>query len=262
MTDDDILLMELADRVAVVTLNRPERRNTLTRALMQRIGEVFPELDADDRVDVVILTGTDPAFCAGVDLKEAATGAGLLSDPVNITERGLLPAMAKPVIAAVNGPATTGGLELALSCDFLIASDRARFADTHTRVGVMPGGGVTVRLARAIGIQRAKELSITGNFLDAETARQWGLVNHVVPHEELLAFCRRLAADVVSNDQRGVRQILDLYDLGMATTEDEAWDLEQRVARAWASGGVDPAEIERRRALIVTRGREQLAGQG
>src|SRR5215470_4452958 len=115
--------------------------------------------------------------------------------------RGALPPRTKPLIGAVNGVAVTGGLEVALNCDFLVASDRARFADTHARVGVMPGWGLTVLLPQRIGVARAREMSLTGNYVDATTALQWGLVNHVVPHDQLLPFARGLGADIVSNDQ-------------------------------------------------------------
>ena len=132
--------------------------------------EVLRELDADPEVRVMILTGADPAFCAGLDLKELGV-SGLSSDSEVI---GSLPfsSLTKPLIGAVNGPAVTGGFELALGCDLLIASERAKFADTHARVGVVPGWGLSQRLPRLIGINRAKELSLTGNFLDAHTAYQ------------------------------------------------------------------------------------------
>jgi enoyl-CoA hydratase len=162
------------------------------------------------------------------------------------------------LIGAINGPAITGGFELALSCDFLVASDRARFADTHARVGVMPGWGLTVLLVETVGVRRARELSVTGNFIDATTALQWGLVNHVVPHEELLRFTRELALAVVSNDPVGVRRMLATYDEIAATIYDDGWDVERRVNRAWLAGGIDAAEVARRKDAIVERGRTQL----
>jgi enoyl-CoA hydratase len=158
----------------------------------------------------------------------------------------------------VNGPAITGGFELALNCDLLIASEHARFADTHARVGIMPGWGLTVMLVEAIGVRRARELSATGNFLDAQTALTWGLVNHVVPHDELLTFTRELALAVVSNDQTGVRRMLRTYDEIAANLYNEAWDIEKTVNRAWLAGGIDTAEVAKRRDAIVERGRTQL----
>lgn len=257
MTGAPVLLVDVEDRVAVVNLNRPERRNAFTWELVVLLGETMRALDADVDVDVIVLTGTDPAFCAGVDLKEAGSDGGVFAHVHELPARGLFDDTAKPVIGAINGPAATGGLELALTCDFLIASERARFADTHSRVGVQPGGGVTVRLARWIGLPRAKQMSITGNYVDAATALAWGLVNEVVPHADLLPRCRELAADIVGNDQRGLRRILSTYDLGGATTEEHAWEIERAVSLQWFVAGVDPADVEARRTGVVERGHRQ-----
>ncbi|MGZ4683034.1 MAG: enoyl-CoA hydratase [Acidimicrobiales bacterium] len=258
-----VVLVEVADRAAVITLNRPEARNALNRDVRKALPAAIERCDADDDVDVMILTGADPAFCAGVDLKELGSGpTGTEGDsgadlvlPKEFS-RGPLPDHVKPVIGAVNGPAVTGGFELALACDFLVASERARFADTHARVGIMPGWGLTVLLPEAVGVRRAREMSTTGNYIDAEVAAAWGLVNHVVPHDDLLPFCRQLARDIASNDQAGVRQMLDTYQRGTGTTADEAWGIEAEVSRAWIRG-LDPAEVEARRLAIVERGRSQ-----
>ena len=145
--------------------------------------------------------------------------------------RGPFPKVSKPLIGAVNGVAVTGGLELALNCDFLVASEHAKFGDTHARVGVMPGWGMTVLLPQAIGVRRAREMSFTGNFLGAEEALQFGLVNHVVPHEELLPFTRALAADIVGNEADAVRQIRATY--AAIAHDDDAWEKEARDSRAW-----------------------------
>jgi enoyl-CoA hydratase len=265
---NDVVLVDIADRVAVITINRPEARNALNRAVRQRLPAVVNELEADDGVDVMILTGTDPAFSAGVDLKEFGSGAvrdsgegfaemGERTDG-RLPFRGALPPRTKLLIGAINGVAVTGGFEVALGCDFLVASERARFADTHARVGVMPGWGLTVLLAQRIGIARAKEMSVTGNFIDAPTALEWGLVNHVVPHDELLPFCRGLAADCVSIDQTAVRRMLQTYDEVCATTVDEGWRIEGRVSRDWEGSGFDPAAIEAKRQGILERGRRQI----
>ncbi len=265
---DDVVLVEVADRVAVITLNRPEARNALNRAVRKALPAAIDRCDADVDVDVMILTGADPAFCAGVDLKEFGSGqvqqgegfadVGERGDDGRTSFRGALPPHTKPLIGAINGVAVTGGFEVALNCDFLIASERARFSDTHARVGVMPGWGLTVLLAQRIGIGRAKEMSITGNYIDAPTALAWGLVNHVVPHDELLPFCRQLAADAVSNDQRGVRRMIQTYNEVTGTTVDEGWRIEAKVSRDWEGAGFDPAEIEARRMKVVERGRSQI----
>ena len=268
MADAEVVLVDVSDRVATITLNRPEARNALNRAVRAALPAAVERCDADDDVDVMILTGADPAFCAGVDLKEFGSGqvqqgegfadVGERGADGRLPFRGALLRHTKPLIGAVNGVAVTGGFEVALNCDFLIASERARFADTHSRVGVMPGWGLTVLLAQRIGIGRAKEMSITGNYIDAATALAWGLVNHVVPHDELLPFCRQLAADTVSNDQRGVRRMIQTYNEVTGTTVDEGWKIEAKVSRDWEGAGFDPAEIEARRMKVVERGRTQI----
>lgn len=259
----DVLGLDVSDRVATVTLDRPAARNALDRELRRALHRTMHDLDGDDGVDVVILTGADPAFCAGLDLKELASATGASIEALAVEapspqQQGPFPPIGKPVIGAVNGAAITGGFELALRCDLLVASERAAFADTHARVGIMPGWGLTVLLPQAIGVRRAREMSATGNFVDAETARAWGLVNHVVPHDELLPYCRRLAADIVSNDQRAVRRILRTYADGALVSAGEAWQLEATVARDWQGGGLDPDAIRARRAAVTERGRSQV----
>jgi enoyl-CoA hydratase len=259
---EEILLVEVAGRVATVTLNRPTVRNALNAALRRALPTTIERLDNDDSVDVIILTGADPAFCAGVDLKELGGGSSGGDDEI----RGLIEGgnpfgpIAKPIIGAINGVAVTGGFELALNCDFLIASEQARFADTHARVGIQPGWGLTVLLPQAVGLRRAREMSTTGNFVNAQTALEWGLVNHVVAHTDLLPICRALAADIVSNDQAGVCRILQTYVETTAITTAPARKLEAEVSMEWLrSGGGRPEEVERRRQAILERGRTQLA---
>ena len=251
------------NRVATVTMNRPEARNALNAELRSMLPKTLAELDGDPTVDVLILTGADPAFCAGLDLKELGGGGHRIDANDGDTAppgRGPFPARTKPLIGAVNGVAITGGFELALNCDFLIASDRAAFADTHARVGVMPGWGLTVLLADLVGVRRAREISLTGNFVSAEEAADWGLVNRVVPHAELLGVCQQIAEDIVGNDQVGVRQLLRTYDLVSRSTVGEGWDIE--AAEAWQfrrQVGFDPDEVERRRGQIMDRGRSQVS---
>jgi enoyl-CoA hydratase len=258
----DVVLYEVAERIATVTLNRPEARNALSSEVLRLLPDALRRADADDEVDVVILTGTDPAFCAGLDLKELGStggnlggGSGADGAPNSSGARGPFPRMSKPVIGAVNGVAVTGGFELALNCDFLIASERARFGDTHARVGVMPGWGLTVLLPQAIGVRRAREMSFTGNFLSAQEALHFGLVNHVVAHDELLGFTRQIARDIVGNDQTGVRQIRSTY--AEITADSDGWAIEARDGKAWARSMFDPARVAERRDGIISRGRTQ-----
>ena len=179
-----LVTVERDGPVAVVTMNRPEAMNALSRGLRAELAAAMEQVDADPEVRAVVLTGAGRrAFTAGLDLKElgveglaAANASEPLANPVKAIEQ-----CRKPVIGAINGVAITGGFEVALACDVLIASDRARFADTHARVGIYPGWGLSQKLSRLIGPYRARELSFTGNFLDAQTAAAWGLVNRVVP---------------------------------------------------------------------------------
>jgi enoyl-CoA hydratase len=253
------VLVETDERVRTVTLNRPEARNALNSELQRASAGALADAEADDDVDVVILTGADPAFCAGLDLRElgstAANLVGSADEPI-VSPFTVLWAMTKPVIGAINGPTVTGGFELALACDFLIASERATFADTHARVGVTPGGGMSVFLPQSVGLRKAKEISLTGNFVGAADALRLGLVNHVVPHDALLPTARRLAGDIAGNDQVAVRNLKRLYDRGSKLSVGDAIALEQEVFRAFV---VDPAEIERRRTAVVERGRQQQA---
>ncbi len=264
---DDVVLVAVDGPVATVTLNRPEARNALNRSLRKALPTTLRELDARDDIAAIILTGADPAFCAGLDLKELAAGGDALEETGATggsgstavgRRRGPFPEMATPVIGAINGVAITGGFEVALACDYLVASERARFADTHARVGIMPGWGLTVLLPAAIGVRRAKEMSTTGNFLDAATALTWGLVNHVVSHDELLPFCRQLGHDIASIDPTAVRRMLQTYDEGALRDGAGAWALESEVAAAWQGRGLDPAALEASRRAVVARGRAQL----
>jgi len=256
------VLVDTADRIRTVTLNRPEARNALNVALQRDAGAALAAADEDTDVDVVIFTGTDPAFCAGLDLRELGKDAGNLvggADDPSVSPFAALWKMSKPVIGAINGPCVTGGFELALACDFLVASDRAAFADTHARVGVMPAGGMSVFLPQTLGVRMAKEMSLTGNFMGAHEAFARGLVNHVVPHEDLLPAARKLASDIAGNDQAAVRSLKRLYDANAKVTVGEAIDQEQATFRSWT---IDPGEIERRRAGIVERGRGQQGTDG
>jgi enoyl-CoA hydratase len=259
---DAPVLLEVSDRIATITLNRPDARNALSSEVLRLLPEIMLQSDARDDVAVIIITGADPAFCAGLDLKElGSTGANLGSGTGasggrnRFGSRGPFPALSKPLIGAINGVAVTGGLELALNCDFLIASERARFGDTHARVGVMPGWGLTVLLPQAIGVRRAREMSFSGNFLTAQEALQWGLVNRVVAHDELLPTSRALAGDIAGNDQAGVRQIRATY--AEIAHDDAAWEIEARDSGAWRRSQFDPATVAQRRAAITERGRGQ-----
>ena len=254
-----LVLVEVEDRVAIVTLNRPESRNAISAELHGQLDEAITGLDARDDVGCMVLTGADPAFCAGMDLKSLSK-----ENRAAQKERQRAPAQrfammaphATPVIGAINGPTVTGGLELAMCCDFLIASERARFADTHVRVGVMPGGGMTIRLPQLIGIDRARRMSFTGDYIDAETARDWGLVVEVVPHGSLLPR----AATIASIPSEYVRELRRGYEEISALSGRAALAEEQRWSREWMAEHFDQSRLSTEREKIVARGREQNTG--
>lgn len=258
---NEIVKVEHADGVATVTLNRPEAMNALSRALRAELDRVMAALDRDEATKVVILTGAGTrAFTAGLDLKElgsdpqalsAANATGASENPVLAVEQ-----CRKPVIGAINGTAITGGFELALACDVLIASSNARFADTHARVGIMPGWGLSQKLSRLIGIYRARELSLTGNFIDAETAQAWGLVNRVVAPDELMPTARKMAADMASAETDMLVAYKALINDGFALDLGSAMALEHRVSSA-RNASVTPEAVEARRAAVQARGRAQ-----
>jgi enoyl-CoA hydratase len=248
------------DQVALVTLNRPEARNALSGELVALMDECFVDLDRRPDVAVIILTGADPAFCAGFDLRQLSTELRSVQQHrqgVPVPHLGMLPAHTTPVIGAINGAAVTGGLELALACDLLIASDRARFADTHARVGAMPGAGLTIRLPELIGINRARQMSFTGDFVPAQRAYEWGLVNEVVPHDQLLARAREVAGSIVSIPAANVAEIARVYARVGELSGAEAWRLESRLARQWMAERFDQSRLAAERQAIIERGRRQ-----
>ncbi|HEV7535194.1 MAG TPA: enoyl-CoA hydratase [Acidimicrobiia bacterium] len=252
-----VLVSETSGNVRTLTLNRPEARNALSSELLDRLVEALHAAEGDPDVRAVVLTGTDPAFCAGLDLREAGAGglpSGGVVDP-KASVWWVLHGMNTPVVGAVNGPAVTGGLELALQCTFLVASERAVFGDTHARVGLHPGGGLTGLLPQAVGLRRAREMSLTGNFVDAAEAHRQGLVNHVVPHDELLPTALGLAGDIATGDPRTVTALNDSYRAVAALPLGEGLALERERFAGW---DYDPAGIEDRRRAILERGRGQL----
>ena len=255
-----VVLVERRGPVATVTLNRPSAMNALSTELRLELSRCFRELQADPAVLVVILTGAGRAFCAGMDLAELGGGDANASGLDNCSE-GLdvdaaIAAFDGPVIAAVNGHAIAGGFELALACDMIVASATARFADTHARVGFLPGWGLSQRLPRLIGTARAKELAFTGNAINAETALAWGLVNHVTEAAALLTTCLTLGEQMAGCAPQALRAYKRLIAAGLALPLPEALRYEARVAQEFG-GHVRAADVAARRAQVLERGREQ-----
>ncbi|MBV8966907.1 MAG: enoyl-CoA hydratase [Mycobacteriaceae bacterium] len=256
MADDDVLLIETTDRVRTLTLNRPDVRNALSTELRDKLFPALRDADADDDVDVVILTGADPAFCAGIDLKEIPGG---LDGAAGIPDLSpAWPPMSKPVIGAINGVAVTGGFELALCCDILIASENARFADTHARVGLLPSWGMSVRLPQAVGRGLAHRMSLTGDYLGAYDALRAGLVTEVVLHDELLDAARSVAASIVGNNRAAVRALLASYHRIDDAQTHASFRIEQLSAAEWIRSSASSAEIAAGRDAVMKRGRSQI----
>ena len=256
-----LLVEKPLDGVAVVTLNRPEAMNALSKALRAELHRAMTALDADPDVRVIVLTGAgERAFTAGLDLKELSTdplgmGAANATSPAENPARAVL-ACSKPIIGAINGVAITGGFEVALACDVLICSTNARFADTHARVGITPGWGLSQKLSRCIGPYRAKELSLTGNFLSAAQAYEWGLVNRVVSPEELMPAALQLAAQMADIDGEMLITYKGMIDDGYDLAMGEGLNLEHQRSVVH-NAAVTPEMVDARRAAVQARGRQQ-----
>ena len=255
-TAKDLVLTSTEGGVTTVTMNRPEALNALSAGLRNRLTEVFTDLAEDSATEVIVFTGNGRAFTVGLDLKELG-GETAAATVVNKDLGKAMLQVNKPIIGAINGYAITGGFELALMCDFMLASEHAKFADTHARVGVVPGWGLSQRLPRLIGINRAKELSLTGNFLDAETAYAWGLVNRVVAADELLATAQQLAKDIVSTEPVTRNAMRHIMDAGWHTSLTEGLVIERDANREHAKTEVRAEKVAARRAQIQQRGRSQ-----
>jgi enoyl-CoA hydratase len=257
---EPVLLVDEEDGVVTLTLNRPQALNALSRELRSALVAALDRLAQDPHVGVLILTGAGRAFTAGLDLKELGdTGRGAGATEAAVADGDVIQAMGRcpqPIIGAINGFAVTGGFEIALACDLLVCSSDARFADTHARVGVMPGWGLSQKLSRTIGIYRAKELSLTGNYLTAAQAAEWGLVNRVVAPEEVLPLCKALARDMLSCDPVVLRAYKRVIDEGYAQTFAAGLRTENEAARAHART-LTPETIAARRAGVQARGRSQ-----
>lgn len=252
---EPVLLVDRKDGIATLTLNRPDKLNALSMELLQALVDELERLRNDPEIGVVILTGAGRAFCAGLDLKEMGDPNGPRADVAQPDPPMMLRTLPQPVIGAINGLAITGGLEISVSCDILIATPEARFADTHVRLGIIAGWGLSQRLSRAIGLNRAKELSLTGNYLTAERAYEWGLVNRIVSREELLPTCEALARDMLSCIPESMREYKRLMDRGFDLALGDAMTYEVEINRLYK--GPRPEDIAARLAGVQERGRDQ-----
>jgi enoyl-CoA hydratase len=246
----DELLLDDRDGVRWITINRPEAKNALTSAMRDGLCRLLSAAERDATVRVVVIGAVDPVFSAGVDFKEPPPAERNQHDAQFAVNPGrALRAMTKPVICAVNGACVSGALEMALSCSFIVASEHARFADTHARLGVVATWGLTALLPRAVGVRRATEMSITGNFVGAEEALLIGLVNHVVAHDRLKPTVEQLAGDIAATPAVG--EVIDLYRRGEGLSLSDTLALE---ADHTARRSFDPASFTAAGRATAARG--------
>lgn len=224
---DKTVLFEKMEGVALITLNRPERHNSICQDLLVNLYGCIDEVSADEGIVAAVITGNGRSFCSGIDL--AVIGTDNLLDP-----RGdgrdmpdVFSSCTKPLIGAINGSAITGGFELALNCDFLIASENARFIDSHAKVGIHPGWGMTQLLQQAVGQRMAKQLSFTCRPLSATDALRCGLVNEVVPADGLVPRALEIARDMTQVNRGIMQEIKALIEKRGEVTLQEALRLER-----------------------------------
>ncbi|MEM1114666.1 MAG: enoyl-CoA hydratase [Pseudomonadota bacterium] len=234
----ELVNIDIADGVALLTLNRPDALNALSQAMTRALLEAIEQATSDESVLAVVLTGRGKAFCAGVDLKELAGGNGMMGADNLGPESQIMRAMRdcpKPLIGAINGFAVTGGFEVALACDFLYAADTARFADTHARVGLLPGWGLSQKLPRLVGINRAREISFTGNYFSADEAYAWGLVNRVLPQEQLLPETLATARQIAESEPDALPRIKQMMNEGWEMSLGDGLSMEGERSGAYNS---------------------------
>ena len=253
------LLLERRQDILLISLNRPEKLNALSVHLQTELSDALSAAAADSSVRVLIVSGEGRAFCAGLDLHEFPASLTHFqnqnqnqSQSQNIFSQ--LEQFPLPVIAAINGPAITGGFELALSCDLLIASTNARFADTHGQIGVMPGAGLSQKLSRIIGLPRAMAVSLTGEFLEAETAYAYGLISHLVQPGALMPLAWGLAGQIAAGQPAVIREMKRVIKEGAGATLARGMEMEREAHERWTRE-MDLGELVSRKNQIFQRNR-------
>jgi enoyl-CoA hydratase len=239
MAELKYVTVEARDAIAVITVNRPDKLNALNAETVNELKIAFEQAASDDSVRVLILTGAgEKSFVAGADIAELAKMSPLSG--ISVSRQGQdtfrrLETMRKPVIAAVNGFALGGGLELALACHFRVASENAKFGLPEVKLGIIPGYGGTVRLPRVVGRGRALEIILSGEMIDAQEAYRIGLVNHVYPQNELLAQTEQLAKKLAANGPVAVALAIEAVDNGYHGSTEDALRLESNLFGLLAS---------------------------
>jgi len=230
--DASPLLVQVEDGVATLTLNRPTALNSLNAALRNALVATLREMDGRDDVSAIVLTGTGRAFCAGLDIKELGASDSNVAENVGDADIGAtIGALKTPIIAAINGLAVTGGFEITLACDIVIAAESAWFQDTHAKIGLLPGWGLSQRLPRTIGLSRAKEISLSARKVPAEEAARLGFISWVVPDDKLVEEARAVALSITQWQPEHIGRIKSLMDRGFAMPLAQALEFEAGEAR-------------------------------
>ncbi|EDM73046.1 enoyl-CoA hydratase/isomerase family protein [Roseobacter sp. AzwK-3b] len=227
----ETIIVEIEDHVALIKLNRPDALNALNAQLMTELCTALKDAQANDKVRCIILTGSDKAFAAGADIKmmNEKTFVDVFSEDLFGPESDAIMRVRKPIIAAVSGYALGGGCELAMMCDFIIASDTAKFGQPEINLGVMAGLGGSQRLTRFIGKSKAMDMNLTGRFMDAEEAERSGLVSRVVPVKKLMEEARSAADKIAEKSMITVMAVKESVNRSYETTLREGLLFERRV---------------------------------
>lgn len=250
------IIFELEDGIAVLTFNRPDAMNALNNQTRAEFRDAIARVAENEEIKVLILTGSGKAFVAGSDIKELKGTTPLAAHDINRLG-ALVENLEKPVIAAVNGFALGGGCEIVMGCDIIIASEKAKFGQPEINLGIIPGGGGTQRLPRLVGLCRAKELILTGDIIRADEADRIGLVNRVVPPEELMEAAKEIAQKIAAKSQATVRLAKGVINQGMQMDLEAGLNYEREIyslclTLADKEEGIN-AFIEKRKPAFVGR---------
>ncbi|CAN4091718.1 unnamed protein product [Withania somnifera] len=255
-----ILVTREVEGIGWITINRPNSLNSLTKSMMVDLAQIFKFLDEDDSVRVIILSGSGRSFCSGVDLTAAedvfkGDVKDVETDPVAQMEL-----CRKPIIGAISGFAVTAGFEISLACDLLVASKDAKFLDTHARFGIFPSWGLSQKLSRVIGPNRAREVSLTATPINAEQAERWGLVNYVVDRSELLNKARQIAEAIIKNNQDMVLRYKAVINDGFKQDLTRALTLEKARAHEYYDG-MSKDHFKKMQEFIASRNSRKLSSK-
>lgn len=250
---EPLIQTHVESSIGYITMNRPKSLNSLTKPMISSLANAIRSLNDDPSVTVIIITGKGRAFCSGVDLtaaKDVFKGdvKNEDSDPVVQLER-----CRKPVIGAINGFAVTAGFEIALACDFLVAGKDAKFIDSHAKFGIFPSWGLSQKLSRVIGPNRAREVSYTGMPITADMAEKWGLVNHVVENEDVLKKAKEIAQLICRNNKDMVFRYKSVINDGFKLDLQNALALEKERGHNFYEG-MTPEQFTAMQKFIASRG--------